>query len=89
MEPKPMLKSLGETFGIATCTVSDMIKKRAMYKSEYEKNASGNKRSFNNGCKCERWNELESITQDSLSNNDVTGSNPQWMNLLKWSNYSV
>ena len=35
-----MLKSLGETFGIATCTVSDMIKKRAMYKSEYEKNAT-------------------------------------------------
>ena len=58
MVPKPTLKSLGATFGIAKSTVSANTKKRAMYKSEYETNASGNKRRFNNACKFERFNEL-------------------------------
>ena len=41
MVPKPMLKSLAKTFDIAKSTVSDIINKCAMYKSEYENQSPG------------------------------------------------
>ncbi|XP_041366852.1 major centromere autoantigen B-like [Gigantopelta aegis] len=56
--PKPTLRSLSEKFSIGKSTVGDIIKKREVYKAEFEKNISGNKRRFNNACKFDKLNEL-------------------------------
>ena len=56
--PKPTLQSLSDSFGIGKSTVSNIIKKRDTYKSQYENNANGSKRRFNNACKFDRLNEL-------------------------------
>ena len=39
--PKPTLQSLSDSFGIGKSTVSNIIKKRDTYKSQYENNANG------------------------------------------------
>ncbi|XP_041366784.1 major centromere autoantigen B-like [Gigantopelta aegis] len=56
--PKPTFRSLSEKFSIGKSTVGDIIKKREVYKAEFEKNISGNKRRFNNACKFDKLNEL-------------------------------
>ena len=56
--PKPTLQSLSDSFGIGKSTVSNIIKKRDTYKSQYENNANGSKRRFNNACKFDRLNKL-------------------------------
>ena len=55
--PKPTLKILSEKYGVGVSTVSDILKKKIVYKEEFEKNLNPTKLRTNT-CKFDKVNEL-------------------------------
>ena len=58
VKPKPTQKFLSDKYGVGTSTVSDILKKADTYIEQYENNASGNKKRFDNVCKFDKVNTL-------------------------------
>ena len=58
MVPKPTQKDLSEKFGVGESTVGDILRKKDIFLSEFEKNGDSKKKRFGNSCKFEDLNDL-------------------------------
>jgi len=76
--PHPTQKELAEKYEIGRQTVADILKKKTVLQQQYEENANGNKKRFNNKCRYKSINDLliRWFRQARSKNTDFT-SNPE------------
>ena len=97
--PKPVMKSLGETFGIVKSSVSECLtSRRMMWANQNMKRMPMGINSVSiTHVHTDRLNELvlfgvlelEVLHMVRLSISGVADSKPQWINLVNWRKYKV